>query len=93
MSEIPIARTKRDEILFHILKGQMEGLPHVNCGKFVYINGQALHHLLNWDYIQHHGNSNYSLTGFGLKSLQARYAQYFRSVELPESIGERMHLQ
>lgn len=74
-------RSKRDEVMFQILKFGMEGQPSVDCNNLIPTHSPAIHHLLTWGYIKHAGSGKYSLTSFGLKSLEARYAAYFREVK------------
>lgn len=67
-------RTKRDEIMFHIFRGGLMGLPYVSLWPFIGTHSQQIKELKEtFGYIKHHSDHNWSLTDAGLKSLEARY--------------------
>jgi len=80
-------RSKRDEILFTILKAGLEGKPYADLNHLIGTHSQQIKELKEaLQYIKHHGGGCWSLTRAGELSLQARYRNIPKTADF--DIGE-----
>lgn len=63
----------RDQIMFELLRGKMNGIESMSLERFSVFNGQSLHSLTLLHYVKHVGDGKFSLTDAGYKALQSRY--------------------